>query len=85
MPYINTIDINGEIYNLGNLTDGEYVVDLPSLQQDDVFVVQGDIINNLTSNQGNKPLSANQGRVINGKIADLGTQISNLNSLMLSY
>lgn len=78
MPYINTIDINGEIYNLGNLTDGEYVVDLPSLQQDDVFVVQGDIINNLTSNQGNKPLSANQGRVINGKIADLGTQISNL-------
>lgn len=78
MPYINTIDINGKIYNLGNLTDGEYIVDLPSLQQDDVFVVQGDIINDLTSNQGNKPLSANQGRVINGKIADLGTQISNL-------
>lgn len=78
MHYINTIDINGEIYNLGNLTDGDYVVDLPSLQQDDVFVVQGDIINNLTSNQGNKPLSANQGRVINGRIADLGTQISNL-------
>ena len=78
MPYINTIDINGEIYNLGNLTDGDYVVDLPSLQQDDVFVVQGDIIKNLTSNQGNKPLSANQGRVIDGKISNLETQISDL-------
>lgn len=68
MPYINTIDINGEVYNLGNLTDGYYTVDLPTLEKDDVFVLQGNVVNNLTSSQQNKPLSANQGRVLNEKI-----------------
>lgn len=33
MPYINTVDINGTIYNLENLTDGNHVVDLPALQK----------------------------------------------------
>lgn len=78
MSYINTIDINGEVYNLGNLTDGDHVVDLPALSNDDIFLLRGDVVNNLTSSQSNKPLAANQGRVINQKISDLSTQISNL-------
>ncbi len=74
MPYINTIDINGEVYNLGNLTDGYYTVDLPTLGKDDVFILQGDVVDNLVGSQQNKPLSANQGRVLNTKI---NTEVQN--------
>ena len=41
MPYINTIDINGTTYHLKNLTDGDYVVDLPELNKNDIFVIMG--------------------------------------------
>ena len=78
MSYINTIDINGEVYNLGNLTDGDHVVDLPALSNDDIFLLRGDVVNNLTSSQSNKPLSANQGRIIDNKITDLTGNLSDL-------
>ena len=78
MPYINTIDINGTIYNLENLTDGNHVVDLPALQEDDTFVLQGDVVDNLTSRYSNKPLSAQQGFVLKNKDDELDNKISNL-------
>ena len=75
MPYINTIDINGTTYHLKNLTDGDYVVDLPELNKNDIFVLRGDVVDNLSSSQSNKPLSANQGRVLNGKIDNFKSQL----------
>lgn len=78
MPYINTIDINGTIYNLENLTDGNHVVDLPALQKDDTFVLQGDVVDNLTGRYANKPLSAQQGFVLKSKDDELDNKISNL-------
>lgn len=78
MPYINTVDINGTTYNLENLTDGNYVVDLPELKQNGVFLLQGDVEDKLNSYQSNKPLSANQGRVLNEQDNQLDTKISNL-------
>lgn len=74
MAYINTIDINGEVYSIGNLTDGEHVVDLPTLTEDSVFLLQSDVINSLTSSNQNKPLSANQGKVLNDKIAQIAKE-----------
>lgn len=74
MPYINTVDINGEIYNLGNLNNGYYTVDLPkSLKKNDVFILQGDVVDTLEYEDikdvpHNKPLSAYQGRILNEKI-----------------
>lgn len=78
MPYINTIDINGTTYHLKNLTDGDYVVDLPELNKNDIFVLRGDVVDNLSSSQSNKPLSANQGRALNGKNTDLNNRVNNL-------
>lgn len=78
MPYINTVDINGTIYNLENLTDGNHVVDLPELQKDDTFVLQGDVVDNLTGRYANKPLSAQQGFVLKSKDDELDNKISNL-------
>lgn len=78
MPYINTIDINGTIYNLENLTDGNHVVDLPVLQKDDTFVLQGDVVDNLTGRYSNKPLSAQQGFVLKNKDDELDNKISDL-------
>lgn len=75
MPYINTIDINGTTYHLKNLTDGDYVVDLPELKKNDIFVLRGDVVDNLSSYQSNKPLSANQGRALNGKIDNFKSQL----------
>lgn len=80
MPYINTIDINGTTYNLENLTDGNWVVDLPELHDNDIFVLRSDVVNNLSSDQNNKPLSANQGRELNGKITTLDNQVDNFKS-----
>lgn len=64
MPYINTIDINGVIYTLENLTDGNNIVTLPTLSRDDVFVLRGNIVNNTSSTSTTQPLSANQGKVL---------------------
>ena len=75
MPYINTIDINGTTYHLKNLTDGDYVIDLPELNKNDIFVLRGDVVDNLSSYQSNKPLSANQGRALNGKIDNFKSQL----------
>ena len=48
MSYINTIDINGVVYNLGSLTDGNHEVNLPqNLKNNDVFLLQGDVVSNL--------------------------------------
>lgn len=80
MPYINTVDINGTTYNLENLTDGNYVVDLPELKQNGVFLLQGDVEDKLNSYRSNKPLSANQGRILNEQDNQLDTKISNLTS-----
>lgn len=80
MPYINTVDINGTTYNLENLTDGNYVVDLPELKQNGVFLLQGDVEDKLNSYQSNKPLSANQGRILNEQDNQLDTKISDLTS-----
>ena len=72
MPFINTVDINGEIYNLGNLTDGYYTVDLPkTLRKNDVFRLQRDVVDRLDKEGDelhNKPLSAYQGKSLNEKI-----------------
>lgn len=78
MPYINTIDINGTTYNLENLTDGNYVVDLPELNKNDIFLLRGDVVDNLSSYQQNKPISANQGRVLDLKNTDLNNRVNNL-------
>lgn len=80
MPYINTIDINGTTYNLENLTDGNYVVDLPELNKNDIFVLRGDVVDNLSSYQSNKPLSANQGRALDGKIDNFKSQLDTKDS-----
>lgn len=84
MPYINTIDINGEIYNVGNLTDGTHVVNLPTLTQSGTFLLQEDVINNLTSTNDKAPLSASQGRVLDGKISALKTSASQDDASTLS-
>lgn len=78
MPYINTVDINGITYYFENLTDGTHVVGLPFLSKDDTFVLQGDIVDNLTSSRSNKPLSANQGRVLKSDISNLNTAVNTL-------
>lgn len=78
MPYINTVDINGTTYYFENLTDGNYVVDLPELKENGTFLLQGDVEDKLNSYQSNKPLSANQGRVLKSKDDELDNKISNL-------
>lgn len=78
MPYINTIDINGTTYNLENLTDGDHVVDLPELNKNDIFLLRGDVVDNLSSYNQNKPISANQGRVLDSKNTDLNNRVNNL-------
>ena len=75
MPYINTIDINGEVYHVANLTDGEHVVDLPQLNNNDIFLVRGDIIDSLTSSVSSKPLSAKQGKILNDVISQLKADV----------
>lgn len=74
MPFINTIDINGEVYNLGNLSDGYHIVDLPkSLKRNDIFILQGDVVDSLNDTledmPHNKPLSAYQGKKLDEKIS----------------
>ena len=74
MPFINTIDINGEIYDLGNLSDGYHIVDLPkSLKRNDIFILQGDVVDSLNDTledmPHNKPLSAYQGKKLDEKIS----------------
>lgn len=81
MPFINTIDINGEIYNLGNLSDGYHIVDLPNnLTKNDTFILQGDVVDSLegTSEDAphNKPLSAFQGKKLDEKIDTLSQSSS---------
>ena len=78
MPYINTIDINGTTYNLENLTDGNHVVDLPDLNKNDIFLLRGDVVDNLSSYNQNKPISANQGRVLDSKNTDLNNRVNDL-------
>ena len=74
MPFINTIDINGEVYNLGNLSDGYHIVDLPkSLKRNDIFILQGDVVDSLNDTledmPHNKPLSAYQGKTLDERIS----------------
>lgn len=77
MSYINTIDINGVVYNLGSLTDGNYEVNLPpNLKNNDVFLLQGDVVSNLVT-QSNMPLAASQGKALNDKISELKTSSTN--------
>lgn len=78
MPYINTVDINGTTYYFENLTDGNYVVDLPDLKENGTFLLQGDVEDKLNSYQSNKPLSANQGRVLNEQDKQLCSRIDDL-------
>ena len=78
MPYINTIDINGTTYNLENLTDGNHVVDLPDLNKNDIFLLRGDVVDNLSSYNQNKPISANQGRVLDSKNTVLNNRVNDL-------
>lgn len=77
MSYINTIDINGVVYNLGSLTDGNHEVNLPqNLKNNDVFLLQGDVVSNLVT-QSNMPLAASQGKALNDKISELKTSFTN--------
>ena len=74
MPFINTIDINGEVYNLGNLSDGYHIVDLPkSLKRNDIFILQGDVVDSLNDTledmPHNKPLSSYQCQTLDEKIS----------------
>ena len=68
LPYINTIDINGETYNLENLTDGNYLVELPPLNDDDTFVLVSNIVDNTNTSDSSKPLSAKQGRELRSSL-----------------
>lgn len=74
MPYINTIDINGVVYTLENLTDGNNIVTLPELSKDDVFVLRGNIVDNTSSTSAIQPLSARQGKLLRD---DLNSEIQN--------
>ena len=74
MPYINTIDINGVIYTLENLTDGNNIVTLPELSGDDIFVLRGNIVDNTSSTSTIQPLSARQGKLLRD---DLKSEIDN--------
>lgn len=74
MPYINTIDINGVIYTLENLTDGNNIVTLPELSRDDIFVLRGNIVDNTSSTSTIQPLSARQGKLLRD---DLNSEIQN--------
>ena len=64
MPYINKIDINGVVYTLENLTDGNNIVTLPELSRDDIFVLRGNIVDNTSSTSTIQPLSARQGKLL---------------------
>ena len=86
MPFINTIDINGEVYNLGNLSDGYHIVDLPkSLKRNDIFILQGDVVDSLNDTledmPHNKPLSAYQGKTLDEKINDVAASTSALKTV----
>ena len=74
MPYINTIDINGVVYTLENLTDGNNIVTLPELSRDDIFVLRGNIVDNTSSTSTIQPLSARQGKLLHD---DLNSEIQN--------
>lgn len=74
MPYINTIDINGVVYTLENLTDGNNIVTLPELSRDDIFVLRGNIVDNTSSTSAIQPLSARQGKLLRD---DLNAEIQN--------
>ena len=86
MPFINTIDINGEVYNLGNLSDGYHIVDLPkSLKRNDIFILQGDVVDSLNDTledmPHNKPLSAYQGKTLDEKINNVAASTSALKTV----
>lgn len=74
MPYINKIDINGVVYTLENLTDGNNIVALPELSRDDIFVLRGNIVDNTSSTSALQPLSARQGKLLRD---DLNAEIQN--------
>lgn len=89
MPFVNTIDINGEIYNLGNLSDGYHIVDLPNnLKKNDTFILQGDVFDSLegTSEDAphNKPLSAFQGKKLDEKIDTLSQSSSDNDTAIIN-
>ena len=50
-----------------------------------VFVQKADVVDNLTSTDTDKPLSANQGSTLSATDVSLQTQINTLNSNMVSY
>lgn len=72
MAYLNKIDINGRTYYLQHLTDGKYEAQLPALTKDDRLLLQGQVINSVTSNESKSgssvPLSAYQGYSLNAKL-----------------
>lgn len=69
MSHITIIAINGEIYNLGNLTDGDHTIDLSKvLTKNGIFILQGDVADNLEDTEHNKLLSANQSKKLDEKI-----------------
>ena len=80
MPYINTIDINGVVYTLENLTDGNNIVTLPELNKDDIFVLQGNIVDNTSSTSTSQPLSARQGKLLRDSLnAEIQNRINDVN------
>ena len=48
MAFINKVTVRGKTYNLENLTDGQHVVKLPTLSDDDVFVTVNTIGDNIS-------------------------------------
>lgn len=69
MSHITIIAINGEIYNLGNLTDGDHTIDLSKvLTKNGIVILQGDVADNLEDTEHNKLLSANQNKKLDEKI-----------------
>ena len=80
MPYINTIDINGVIYTLENLTDGNNIVTLPELSRDDIFVLRGNIVDNTSSTSTIQPLSARQGKLLRDSLnSEIQNRINDVN------
>ena len=85
MPYINTIDINGTTYHLKNLTDGDYVVDLPDLNKSDIFLVRGDVVNNLNSDMVRNVLIPLPTMDEQKEIADIFDKITKLINLVIHH
>ena len=69
MAFMKTIE-----GTLGEDAAGNLLLQINQIKQD--YIPKSDIVNNLTSTNTDKPLSAEQGKILNEKVSDLGELIA---------